>query len=183
MSLALVVTLISVSGFTAEPPGPIRLPGPPLQNLMLGTWAIRVTHEPSAQYPKGHVTTGREVWRLGPAGRSLIEEYDEEDPAGPLHEFGIAWWDAEEKGQKVLWCGDFQPAGCVLVPGVARWEGTSLVQTTEADESGTHVVRQEIFTGITATSFDQILKEGPSLAELKITTTIHATKRPEGRRP
>jgi hypothetical protein len=183
MGCVLVVALISASGFTAEPPGPIRLPGPAVQNLMLGTWTIRVTHEPSAGYPKGRVTTGREVWRLGPAGRSLIEEYDEEDPLGPIHEFGIAWWDALEKGQKVLWCGDYQPSGCALVPGVARWEGNSLVQTTEADESGTHVVRQEIFTDITATSFNQILKEGPSPAELKTTTTIHATKRPGGTRP
>ena len=148
-----------------------------MMDLMLGTWTIRITHEPSAEYPKGRVTTGREVWRLGPAGRSLIEEYDEEDPAGPRHEFGIAWWDAVEKGQKVLWCGDYQPSGCALVPGVARWEGNSLVQTVEANESGKHVVRQEIFTDITGTSFTQILKEGTSRADLKTTTTIRATKR------
>jgi len=161
----------------AEPTMHIQMPGPPLQDLMLGAWTIRVTHEPSAAYPKGRVTMGREVWRLGPAGRSLIEEYDEEDPAGPLHEIGIAWWDAVEKGQKVLWCGDYQPSGCTLAPGVARWEGNSLVQTVEADESGKHVVRQEIFTDITATSFTQVLKEGPSLHELKTTTTIRAKKR------
>jgi hypothetical protein len=155
----------------------IQMPGPPLQDLMLGAWSVQVSHEPSAAYPKGRVTAGQEVWRLGPAGRSLIEEYDEEDPAEPLHEFGIAWWDAVEKGQKVLWCGDYQPSGCALVPGVARWEGNSLVQTVEADESGKHVVRQEIFTDITASSFTQILKEGPSLGELKTTTTIHAMKR------
>jgi hypothetical protein len=176
MSLVLVVALSSASGFTAEPPGPIRLPGPALQNLMLGTWTIRVTHEPSAEYPKGRVNMGREVWRLGPAGRSLIEEYDEEDPAGPVHEFGIAWWDAVEKGQKVLWCGDYQPSGCTLVPGVARWEGNSLVQTVESDDSGKHVVRQEIFTDIAPASFTQILKEGVSRTDLKTTTTIRATR-------
>jgi hypothetical protein len=152
------------------------MPGPPLQDLMLGAWTIRVTHEPSAAYPKGGATTGREVWRLGPAGRSLIEEYDEEDPAGPRHEIGIAWWDAVEKGQKVLWCGDYQPSGCALVPGVARWEGNSLVQTVEANESGKHVVRQEIFTDITKMSFTQILKEGTSRADLRTTTTIRATR-------
>jgi len=172
----LVAALISASGLTAEQSGRIHLPGPPLQDLMLGTWTIQVTHAPSAEYPKGRVATGQEVWRLGPAGRSLIEEYDEEDPAGPLHEIGIAWWDAAEKGQKVLWCGDYQPSGCALVPGVARWEGSALVQTAEADESGKHVVRQEIFTDITDTSFIQILKEGTSRADLKTTTTIHAKK-------
>jgi len=174
--LVLVAALISVSGFTAEPPARIRLPGPALQNLMLGTWTIRVTHEPSAGYPKGRVTTGREVWRLGPAGRSLIEEYDEEDPAGPVHEFGIAWWDDVEKGQRVLWCGDYQPSGCALVPGVARWEGNSLVQTVESDESGKHVVRQEIFTDIAPSSFTQILKEGVSRTDLKTTTTMRAIR-------
>jgi hypothetical protein len=56
------------------------------------------------------------------------------------------------------------------------------VQTVESDDSGKHVVRQEIFTDITRSSFTQILKEGPSRAELKTTTTIHATKPPPDRR-
>jgi hypothetical protein len=182
MCAVLAVTLISASAFAAEPAVRIRLPGPALQDLMLGTWTIRVKHEPNAEYPKGRVNAGREVWRLGPGGRSLIEEYDEVNPAGSLHELGIAWWDAAEKGQKVLWCGDYQPSGCALVPGVARWEGNSLVQTVESDDSGKHVVRQEIFTDITRSSFTQILKEGPSRAGLKTTTTIHATKPPPDRR-
>ena len=183
--IAMLVAFLSMAAvaFAADPVGRIRLPGPPLQDLMLGAWDIRVQHEPGAGFPKGRIIRGREVWRLGPGGRSLIEEYDEYDPSGAIHEFGIAWWDAEEKGQKVLWCGDYQSAGCGLVPGVARWEGNSLVQTTEADESGRHVVRQEIFTDISATSFTQILKEGPSLAELKVATTIHATKRSGDDRP
>lgn len=179
-SIAVLVAtlLIGFASFAANAVGRIHIPGPPIQDLLLGTWDIRVTHEPSAAFPKGHITRGREVWRLGPAGRSLIEEYEENDPSGATHEFGIAWWDAEDRGQKVLWCGDYQPAGCFLVPGVARWEGDSLVQTTEADEPGTHVVRQEIFTDIKVNSFKQILKEGPSIGELKVTTTILATRRP-----
>jgi hypothetical protein len=160
----------------AGPMAHIRMPGPPLQDLMLGTWSIEVTHEPGPGFPQRRVTHGQEIWRIGPGGRSLMEEYDEYDPTGPIHEFGIAWWDPVEKGQKILWCGDYQPSGCALAPGVARWEGSSLTQTVEADESGKHVVRQEIFTDITAMSFTQVLKEGPSLAELKTTTTIHAMK-------
>ena len=161
----------------AGPMAHIRMPGPPLQDLMLGTWSIEVTHEPGPGFPQRRVTHGQEIWRVGPAAQSLIEEYDEYDPAGPIHEFGIARWDATANGQKVLWCGDYQPSGCALVPEVARWQGNSLVHTAEFTESGKRVVRQEIFTDITTTSFSQVLKEGPSLAELKTTTTIHATKR------
>jgi hypothetical protein len=167
----------SPAAYAVESTAHIHMPGPHVQDLMLGTWSIEVTHEPGPGYPQRRVTRGQEIWRIGPGGRSLIEEYDEADPADPRHEFGIAWWDDLEKGQKVLWCGDYQPSGCALVPGAARWEGNSLVQTVEADESGKHLVRQEIFTDITATSFTQVLKEGPALAELKTTTTIHAKRR------
>jgi len=143
---AVAAIMCASLGFAAEPQPRVHLPGPPIQDLMLGTWTIRVTHEPNAAHPKSWITTGREVWRLGPGGQSLIEEYDEADPAGAVHEFGVAWW-----------------------------QGNSLVQTVETDNSGKHVVHQEIFTDITRTSFTQILKEGPSRAALK-TTTIHATR-------
>jgi hypothetical protein len=180
MCAVVLATVISAFAHAAELSGRIRMPGPSVQDLMLGTWTIQVTHEPSARIPKGRVNGGREVWRPGPGERSLIEEYDEDDPSKAIHELGIAWWDASEKGQKVLWCGDYQPSGCDLVPGVARWEGNSLVQTVEAEESGKHVVRQEIFTDITRASFTQILKEGPTRAGLKVTTTIRATRSPVG---
>ena len=154
----------------------IRMPGPAIQDLMLGTWAIAVKHQPSPALPKGGVGKGREVWRLGPGGRSLIEEYDEQGPEGTIHEFGIAWWDHNAKGQRVLWCGDYETGGCQTVPDVARWDGNSLVHTVESDDGGKHLVRQEIFMDITPGSFTQVLKEGPSKAGLKVTTIIHATR-------
>ena len=59
---------------------------------------------------------------------------------------------------------------------VARWEGSSLVYTEESKQDGAKLVRQEIFTDITPTSFTQLLKEGPTIAALRTTLTIHARK-------
>ena len=154
----------------------IRMPGPAVQDLMLGTWSIRVRYEPSDDRPKGGVASGREVWRLGPGGRSLIEEYDEAGAAGKVHDFGVAWWDESAKGQRVFWCGDYEPPACTVYPQVARWDGNPLVQTVESDEGSRHVVRQEIFTDIKAGSFTQILKAGASIADLKTVSTITATR-------
>ena len=168
--------IFSHDGVAAEVAAHIRMPGPAVQDLMLGTWSIRVRYEPSSDMPKGGVAKGREVWRLGPGGRSLIEEYDEAGAAGAIHEFGVAWWDAAANGQRVFWCGDYEPPACTVYPQVARWDGNSLVQTVESDEGGRPVVRQEIFTDIKANSFTQILKAGPSKTALKTVSTAKASR-------
>jgi hypothetical protein len=152
------------------------MPGPAAQNLMLGTWAIRAQYEPSPKMPKGGTGVGSEVWRPGPGGRSVIEEYQERGDAGELHGLGIAWWDEKAKGQLVLWCDSDNPEGCHHTTSVARWEGASLVSTEESEVNGKKLVFQETFTDITPTSFTQILKSGPSAADLRTTVTIHATR-------
>ena len=169
----------SVRSVAADRAPHIRMPGPTVQDLMLGAWTISVKYEPSTTHPLGRTGKGREVWRIGPGGRSLIEEYDEQGPEGSIHEFGIAWWDPAANGQRVLWCADDEAAGCLQVPDVARWEGDTLVHTVESGVGNKHLVHQEIFTDITATSFTQILKAGPSRAELKVTTVIQATRIPD----
>jgi len=152
------------------------MPGPEAQNLMLGTWVIRVKYEPSPERPKGGEGVGSEVWRRGPGGRSVIEDYEVKGDAGELHGLGIAWWDEKEKGQLVLWCDSENPDGCHHTGTVARWEGNSLVYTEESEVNGRKLVFQETFTDITPSSFTQIVKSGPTAADLKTTITIHATK-------
>jgi hypothetical protein len=157
-------------------PTRLKMPGPAAQNLMLGTWVIRVKYEPGPKMPKGGAAVGSEVWRSGPGGRSVIEEYQEKGDAGEIRGLGIAWWDEKAKGRHVLWCDSDNPEGCHPMADVARWEGDSLVSTEESESSGKKVVSREIFTDITPTSFTQILKSGPSATDLKTTITIHATR-------
>jgi len=132
--------------------------------------------EPSAKRPKGEVATGREIWRAGPDGKSVIEEYSQKSSDGEFKLFSIGWWDEKDQGQRFLNCDSSQEHGCELSKEVARWEGNSLVYTEEREENGAKVVRQEIFTDIQPMSFTQILKSGPSSKELRTEITIHATK-------
>jgi hypothetical protein len=158
----------------------LKMPGPVVQDLMLGTWALQLKVEPSAGRPKGEVATGREIWRAGPDGKSVIEEYSQKSSDGEFELLSVGWWDEKEKGQRFLNCDSSQEHGCELSKEVARWEGNSLVYTEEREEKGAKVVRQEIFTDIQPMSFTQILKSGPSSTELKTEVTINATKQTQG---
>lgn len=160
----------------------VKLPGPAAQEMMLGTWAIKVKYEPSPEWPNGAEASGKEAWRVGPGGYSIIEEYLESNSKGGFAEINIAWWDAKEKGQRFVACDRDEKHPCEMSRSVARWQGNDLVYTDEVNRAGARVVRQEVFTEITPTTFTQVLKEGPSESRLKTTTTIRATKisdRPE----
>lgn len=53
--------------------------GPEVMNLMLGTWAIKSEYAPSKEMPNGDTGEGIEVWRPGPGGYSVIEEFHEKN--------------------------------------------------------------------------------------------------------
>jgi hypothetical protein len=146
---------------------------------MLGTWAIRVKYEPGPGMPKGGAARGGEVWRAGPGGRSVIEEYEEKGDTGEFHGLGVSWWDDKEQRLRTLWCGSSDPKGCQVVSRTATGEGDTLIFTEETEENGRRLLNQEIFTDITASSFTRILKSGPSAAEMKTTMTIRATRLPD----
>lgn len=154
----------------------VMLPGPVVQELMLGTWAIKVKYEPGKEWPNGEQASGREVWRVGPGGQSIIEEYSESNSKGGFAEINIAWWDAKEKGQRFVACDKDEKHPCEMSRSVARWEGNELVYTDEIARGRGKIVRQEVFSNITPTTFTQLIKEGPSVSKLKTTITISATK-------
>ena len=154
----------------------LKLPGPDVQNLMLGTWSIKVKYEPSEKMPNGGVGDGKEVWRPGPGGRSVIEELHEKNTSGELDGLAVAWWDEKEHGQRFVWCDNNEPQGCYVSKSVAKWEGNRLVWSEEVEENGKKVTKQEIFSDITPTSFLQVIQEGPAGGELKPVATIRATR-------
>jgi hypothetical protein len=80
----------------------LNMPGPDAQNLMLGKWSITVVYPPKAGQPTGDVGRGTEIWRPGPGGRSVIEEYHERNSKGETQGFGIAWWDEAAQGQRFV---------------------------------------------------------------------------------
>jgi hypothetical protein len=178
------VTLISVCFTLAFTHGALaqngaerlKMPGPEVQNLMLGSWSTQVRYEPTAEMPNGSGGTGTEIWRPGPGGLSLIEEYHEKNDKGDVDGLGVAWWDAKAHGQRFVWCDKSIPEGCYVSKEVAKWDGGSLVWKEEQELSGKKRVYSEAFRDISPTSFTQVLQEGEPGEPLKTTVTIRATK-------
>jgi ketosteroid isomerase-like protein len=143
---------------------------------MLGTWSTSITYAPSADIPKGATVEGSEVWRPGPGGFSVIEESHEQNPKGPIDGLGVAWWDAQDQGQRFLWCESTDANGCYVSKEVAKWNNGSLVWSEEQENSGKKRIYSETFTDITANSFTQLLQEGEPGQPLKTTVTIRAKR-------
>jgi hypothetical protein len=152
------------------------MPGPDVQNLMLGTWAIKVEYPHSPDWPDGGTGEGVEVWWSGPGGYSVIEEYYEKNAKGETQLFIPNWWDSQAEGQRFLGCGDTLPDGCTLSKNVAKWEGNRNVYYEDDEEAGKKITQQEVFEDITSVSFFQFLAEGPSGGELKPTAKIRGTR-------
>ena len=154
----------------------LKMPGPEVQNLMLGTWAIKADYAPSKEAPNGVTGEGIEVWRPGPGGYSIVEAYHEKNARGEIYGFVPFWWDADLQGLRFLWCDSTNPRGCELSKYVAKWESNRLVYREDREDNGKKITHQEVFEDITPASFSQILSEGPAGSRLKRVLTIRAAK-------
>jgi hypothetical protein len=170
----------SASSFKLKPNAPqtagINMPGPAVQDYMLGTWSIALSYEPSPEFPKGALGQGGEVWWAGPGGYSMIEEYYQNDANEHVEEFSPAWWDAQAGGQRFLYCANTLPEGCYIPDGVFRWEGNNLVLSDDREQQGKIVTHLVSFRDITKNSFTEINEEADSGEPPKVTLTIHAVR-------
>jgi len=172
----LVTSLYAATVAAQEPEQKLTMPGPDVQNFMLGTWSIKVRHPPTPLTPKGDAGEGTEIWRPGPGGRSVIEEYREKNSKGEVEGLGVAWWDKDAKGQRFVWCENDLPSGCYVSKAVARWEGDSLVWKEEQEVDGAKTAYSETFREITPRSFVQELQEGENLQNLRTTAMVTASR-------
>ena len=160
------------------PATPAPQPAHEIQKLakaLTGRWSIREKFEPDERMPDGGVGQGTEVWRPGPGGYTLIEEFHSQDPDREVFGLSLTWWDASTHQYKTLWCANGNPAGCDT--GLAlRWEDNQIVVTTDFERAGKKFSMREVLSQITPNSFTQTLDIGESGGELKRSVTIHATK-------
>lgn len=154
----------------------LTMPGPDVQNLMLGTWEINVAYPPGSG-TRADTGKGTEIWRPGPGGSSVIEEYREKNAHGEVAGVAIAWWGKKAQGQRFVWCDNSIPDGCYVSKEVAKWDGNDLVWREEQALAGTNRVYSETFKDITADSFTQILQEGDPGQPLQNTATISAKRK------
>jgi len=157
----------------------LTMPGPDVQNLMLGTWAIDVAYPPGSGKSRADTGKGTEIWRPGPGGRSVIEEYRERNAHGKVEGVAITWWDKKAQGQRFVWCDNSIPDGCYVSKEVAKWDGNDLMWREEQALDGSNRVYSETFKDITADSFTQVLQEGDPGQPLQNTATISALRKSE----
>jgi hypothetical protein len=141
-----------------------------------GTWTIYEKLAPDATLPNGATGEGRIVWRPGPGGFSVIEDYQSKQGDRQVTGLAVFWWDDSAGGYHTIWCDGTNPGGCISFKNVARWEGAQLVLVEDYEINGKKFTFKEVFGDITPTGFTQTLYGGKSGKELKVDQTIRATK-------
>jgi hypothetical protein len=157
-------------------------PAPEIQSLiraLAGKWSTQEIYEPAEMTRNGGTGHGQTIFRPGPGGFTLLEEYRAETPAGPLFGFGIIWWDPS-KGLQHMWCINIYPDGCEMFPAPPQpgpqWDGKRLVLHVESEQGGKKMVFHEVISDITKDSYTQSADIGEAGAPLKRWFTIHATR-------
>jgi hypothetical protein len=181
--MLLLVVLLAISNIASAQSSGVIAPSPPpsleikrLVDALSGTWSITLKIEPNENLPKGGGGKGEEVWRPGPGGLSLIEDYHSTGDEGEISGLGVAWWDNNAQRYQVTWCDGSNPEGCVVIKHGAKWEGSNVVAMDEWQKNGKKVTLKEVFSDITPTSFKQTLYQGESGGELKMFMSILAAK-------
>jgi hypothetical protein len=168
------------SGPVAAMPVPAEpRPGPQMEKLLRaleGTWSIKETLAPNATSPNGVTGEGSIVWRTGPGGFSVIEDYQSREGPHEVAGLGVFWWDEAAQGYRTIWCDSTNPGGCINFKNVVRWEGSQLVLSEDYEVNGKRFTFKEVFADISPASFTQTLYGGESGKELNVDQTIHATK-------
>lgn len=154
-------------------------PGPQIERLIKtfdGGWAITEELAPDASSPKGKTGNGDIIWRLGPGGFSLIEEYRSKQGNAEIRGMGVFWWDDAAQGYRTIWCDSTNPGGCIDFKNVARWEGSNLVLQEDYETNGKKFTFKEVFSDISITKFTQTLYGAEVGHELKVDQVIHADR-------
>lgn len=154
-------------------------PGAQIEKLLRalqGTWSIQEKFAPDAASPKGTTGEGSIVWRPGPGGFSVIEDYESKRGSAKVTGLAVFWWDDATHGYRTIWCDTTNPGGCIDFQNVANWEGSQLVLAQEYESNGKKFTFKEVFGDITETGFTQTLYGGEAGGELKVEQMIQATK-------
>jgi hypothetical protein len=158
---------------------PMAKPSPEMQKLskmVVGTWSTTEKHEPSPWAPKGATGRGTVVFKNGPGGLSLVQDYKSSSSMGSFAGHGVMWWDAKAGGYQGIWCDSMTPGGCQASKGLSKWEGNNLVGSDEMEMMGQKMAAKESWTDITPNSFTFVMDGGPPGGEMKRMMTIKYTR-------
>lgn len=148
-----------------------------LLKAMEGTWTITDTLSPDAKNPKGVQGAGTIVWRPGPGGFSVVEEFHSKQGEQDVNGLGMMWWDEGSKGFHTIWCDSTNPGGCIDFKNVARWEGPDLVLQEDYELNGKKFTFKEVFGEFSELGFKQTLYGGEAGKDLKVDEVIEAKRK------
>lgn len=151
-----------------------------LLRALEGTWSIKEELVADSTSPNGATGTGTIVWRRGPGGFSVIEDYHSKQGGQDVTGMGVFWWDEAAQGYRTIWCDSTNPGGCISFKNVVRWDGSRLELVEDYEVNGKKLTFKEIFDHISPSTFTQTLYGGETGKELKIDQTIEATKSSSG---
>jgi Protein of unknown function (DUF1579) len=160
-------------------------PGPQIERLIKtleGSWAITEELAPDSSSPKGKTGAGTIIFRPGPGGYSVIEEYRSKQGNDEITGLGTFWWDEAAEGYRTIWCDSTNPGGCIDFKNAARWEGSNLVLQEDYESNGKKFTFKEVFSDIGGDSFTQTLYGAEVGHELKVDQVIHAKRTQSGAR-
>ncbi len=190
--LAILLVTLASMGITAqekkadkkgaakpEAAGPaMAKPAPEMTRLIkmfAGAWTSTEKFEPSPMMPKGGSSQGTAVFKAGPGGNSLIEEYSSPHGAmGAFHGLGVTWWDAKAGAFKGTWC-DSMTNDCMV--GGMKWQGDKIVGVPQTmDMGGQQMVMTSEYRDIKPNSITYTMGMGPTAEQAKTTMTIIYSK-------
>ncbi len=186
--LLIVATYLVIAGATAigqagsagkaaaEPQAKPLAGAQKMLQALEGKWSIVEELAPDASSPSGGKGEGQIVWRFGPGGYSVIEEYQSREGNRDISGVGVFWWDDALHGFKTIWCDSTNPGGCISFGNVLHWEGPNLVLTENYEVKGKKLTFKEVFGDITPQAFTQTLYGGEAGGPLKIDQVIHAKR-------
>lgn len=156
-----------------------------LTAALTGRWKTREKYDRFESLGVAELSSeGEYVWRGGPGGLTLLEEYRTKTPIGELIGFGVFWWDQTRQLQH-LFCANVDPAGCALFPPPhlpsPAWNGKELVLDNEVSIAGKTYAWREVITITSATTFAVTIDIGESRTRMRRWLTSQATKVDEPR--
>jgi hypothetical protein len=168
----------------AMPPSQTAAPKPGAQmdkllRAFAGAWSIAEKLAPDSSMPNGATGEGEIVWRPGPGGFSLVEDYQSKQGARQVTGLGVFWWDDSAGGYRTIWCDSTNPGGCIAFKNVAHWHGAQLVLVEDYEMNGKRFTFKEVFGDITPGTFTQTLYGAEAGGPLKVDQIIRATKSTE----
>ena len=152
-----------------------------LSKAVSGSWSLNVKFEPDAKMPNGFASKGKETWRPGPGGFTLLEEEHLRMPDGDLFLLGVLWWNTATKTLHGMECQNRLPYTCDVKGAqndiTLNWDGKQFViDEMETSKSGKKSVWHEVWSDITPNSFTQTGEYGDPGGPRKRLFTIHATR-------